>query len=179
MNTNEIEITIPGVYIWVSALTFEQCRPTPVTRIVPKTTYVHLQRCVTLCLEDVICTVSPFLQAEDSVDDDVLNSFCWMYSSFDMPETFQFPCARKKYDGTYLYNTYYQWVSIFLAFNAGLFYIPRCIWLIIEGGLMSYMVKGKLFFHHTWMTGNFRSAEKCVCSSSNEHCMNAFSVAKY
>jgi len=33
--------------------------------------------------------------AEDSVDDDVLNSFCWMYSSFDMPETFQFPCARK------------------------------------------------------------------------------------
>lgn len=82
-------------------------------------------------------------QAEDSVDDDVLNSFCWMYSSFDMPETFQFPCARKKYDGTYLYNTYYQWVSIFLAFNAGLFYIPRCIWLIIEGGLMSYMVKGK------------------------------------
>ena len=96
-------------------------------------------------------------QAEDSVDDDVLNSFCWMYSSFDMPETFQFPCARKKYDGTYLYNTYYQWVSIFLAFNAGLFYIPRCIWLIIEGGLMSYMVKGKqqkifIFFPH--LSGN-------------------------
>ncbi len=83
------------------------------------------------------------LQAEDSVDDDVLNSFCWMYSSFDMPATFTFPCARRtSYDGTYLYNTYYQWVSIYLAFQAGLFYIPRCIWLIIEGGLMSYMVKG-------------------------------------
>ena len=83
-------------------------------------------------------------QAEDSVDDDVLNSFCWMYSSFDMPATFQFPCARKKFDGTYLYNTYYQWVPVFLAFNAGVFYIPRCIWLIIEGGLMSYMVKGEI-----------------------------------
>ena len=49
----------------------------------------------------------------------MLNSFCWMYSSFDMPSTFKFPCTRKTpYDGnhdtTYLYNTYYQWVSIFL-----------------------------------------------------------------
>ena len=88
-----------------------------------------------------------FLQAEDSVDDDVLNSFCWMYSSFDMPSTFKFPCTRKTpYDGnhdtTYLYNTYYQWVSIFLAFQAGLFYIPRCIWLIMEGGLMAFIVNG-------------------------------------
>jgi len=83
---------------------------------------------------------------EDSVDDDVLNSYCWMYSSFDIPDTFNFPCTRKKDNSgvpvTHLYNTYYQWVSIFLAVQAGLFYIPRCIWLIIEGGLMSYMVKG-------------------------------------
>jgi len=80
--------------------------------------------------------------AEDSVDDDVLNSYCWMYSSFDVPNTFNFPCTRKNYEGTYLYNTYYQWVSIFLAVQAGLFYIPRCIWLVIENGLMSYIVKG-------------------------------------
>ena len=70
-----------------------------------------------------------------------------MYSSFDMPSTFKFPCTRKTpYDGnhdtTYLYNTYYQWVSIFLAFQAGLFYIPRCIWLIMEGGLMAFIVNG-------------------------------------
>ena len=70
-----------------------------------------------------------------------------MYSSFDMPSTFKFPCTRKtSYDGnhdtTYLYNTYYQWVSIFLAFQAGLFYIPRCIWLIMEGGLMAFIVNG-------------------------------------
>jgi len=87
---------------------------------------------------------------EDSVDDDVLNSYCWMYSSFDIPDTFNFPCTRKKDNSgvpvTHLYNTYYQWVSIFLAVQAGLFYIPRCIWLIIEGGLMSYMVKGKTKF---------------------------------
>ena len=88
-----------------------------------------------------------YLQAEDSVDDDVLNSYCWMYSSFDVPNTFNFPCTRKNYEGTYLYNTYYQWVSIFLAVQAGLFYIPRCIWLVIENGLMSYIVKGKAKFN--------------------------------
>ena len=77
------------------------------------------------------------------MDNDVLNSYCWMYSSFDVADSFSFPCTRKNYEGSYLYNTYYQWVSIFLAFLAGLFYIPRCIWLIIEGGLMSYMVKGR------------------------------------
>ena len=82
------------------------------------------------------------LQAEDSVDDDVLNSFCWMYSRFDMPATFSGQCTRKKYDGNYMYNTYYQWVPIFLAVQAGLFYIPRCIWLLVEGGLMAYIVKG-------------------------------------
>jgi len=80
--------------------------------------------------------------AEDSVDDDVLNSFCWMYSSFDMPPNFSGPCTRKKYIGSHLYNTYYQWVPIFLAIQAGLFYIPRCLWLMLEGGLMSYIVKG-------------------------------------
>jgi len=80
--------------------------------------------------------------AEDSVDGDVLNSFCWMYSSFDMPPTFSGPCTRKNLVGTHLYNTYYQWVPIFLAIQAGLFYIPRCLWLMLEGGLMSYIVKG-------------------------------------
>ena len=83
-------------------------------------------------------------QAEGSVDDDVLNSFCWMYSSFDMPGQFSGPCFRRKHVSAHLYNTYYQWVPIFLAIQAGLFYIPRCLWLLIEGGLMSYIVKGML-----------------------------------
>ena len=42
------------------------------------------------------------------VKDDVLNSFCWMYSTFDIPESFTGSCARKEQDQTALYNTYYQ-----------------------------------------------------------------------
>ena len=28
------------------------------------------------------------LQADDSVDEEVLNHYCWMYSTFDIPEDF-------------------------------------------------------------------------------------------
>jgi len=51
-------------------------------------------------------------------------------------------CSRKSFDSTNLYNTYYQWVSIFLMVQAIVFYIPRCIWLSMEGGLMNFLVKG-------------------------------------
>jgi hypothetical protein len=33
-----------------------------------------------------------------------------------------------------MYNTYYQWVSIFLIFQSMLFYLPRVMWLMMEGG---------------------------------------------
>ncbi|XP_023324723.1 innexin inx2 [Eurytemora carolleeae] len=81
-------------------------------------------------------------QADDSVDEEVLNAYCWMYSTFDIPPDFKGSCARKTFDRTNLYNTYYQWVSIFLMMQAIVFYLPRCIWLSMEGGLMNFLVKG-------------------------------------
>ncbi len=35
-----------------------------------------------------------------------------------------------------------QWVSIFLVVSAVCFYIPRAIWLMMEGGLMKFLAKG-------------------------------------
>ena len=41
-----------------------------------------------------------------------------------------------------IYNSYYQWVSLFLLLVAVLFYVPRMIWMMMEGGLMKFFGKG-------------------------------------
>ena len=43
---------------------------------------------------------------------------------------------------TIVYNSYYQWVPLYLVFLAILFYLPRMLWLVMEGGLMKFFGKG-------------------------------------
>jgi len=79
-----------------------------------------------------------------SVKDDVLESYCWMYAHFKIPMEYQGPCSGKDQENIEgpVYNSYYQWVPIFLMFTAFMFYIPRCMWLTMEGGLMKFFGKG-------------------------------------
>ena len=58
-----------------------------------------------------------------------------MYSTFNIPREFTGQCARKSQSDNPVYNSYYQWVSLFLIFQAFLFYCPRIIWLMSEGGM--------------------------------------------
>ena len=73
---------------------------------------------------------------------DTLQAYCWMYSQFSFREDFKAKCVKREHDGTTLYNSYYQWVAIFLVASALLFYIPRSLWLLFEGGLMKFLAKG-------------------------------------
>jgi len=83
------------------------------------------------------------------VNEDVLESYCWMYANFRIPADYQGPCSSSlsqtdsfhDVDGP-IYNSYYQWIPIYLIFLAVLFYLPRCIWLMMEGGLMKFFGKG-------------------------------------
>lgn len=77
------------------------------------------------------------------VSDGTLKTYCWMYSSFNIPESFQGKCARKRQSEDVMYNSYYQWVSLCLVGQAVIFYIPRAIWLSLEGGLMKHLAKDK------------------------------------
>eukprot|EP00095_Tigriopus_kingsejongensis_P003608 maker-scaffold49_size462716-snap-gene-0.5 protein:Tk03608 transcript:maker-scaffold49_size462716-snap-gene-0.5-mRNA-1 annotation:"innexin inx2" len=76
------------------------------------------------------------------VNDAVLTSYCWMYSTFNIPLEFKGSCSKREHDGTILYNSYYQWVPIFLITCAVFFYVPRAIWLMCEGGLMKFLSRG-------------------------------------
>lgn len=79
-------------------------------------------------------TLNYSLQPRGGVSDKVLKSYCWMYSSFNIPPSFEGNCARTTQEITPIYNSYYQWVPIFLIFQAFVFYVPRMIWLMLEGG---------------------------------------------
>eukprot|EP00092_Neocalanus_flemingeri_P020605 GFUD01022326.1.p1 GENE.GFUD01022326.1~~GFUD01022326.1.p1 ORF type:complete len:425 (-),score=107.53 GFUD01022326.1:32-1306(-) len=108
--------------------------------------------------------------ADDSVDEETLTAYCWMYSSFDIPVDYKGFCSRRSLDSTSLYNTYYQWVSIFLMVQGILFYLPRCIWLSMEGGLMSFLVKG----HQGREVEDQDEKQKTLLDKYYEHVHNKF-----
>ena len=83
-------------------------------------------------------------QASSGVRDEVLESYCWMYAHFNIPEEYEGPCSGKDQSDMEgpIYNSYYQWVSLFLLLIAVLFYVPRMIWMMMEGGLMKFFGKG-------------------------------------
>lgn len=83
--------------------------------------------------------------ARDGVELTVLQSYCWMYSTTKIPTQYKGACSGgEQNDGnsSIVYNTYYQWVPLYLIFMAFLFYLPRMWWLNIEGGLMKFLCKG-------------------------------------
>jgi len=104
------------------------------------------------------------------VDSGVLNSYCWMYSTFNIPPSFKGSCAKREHDGNTLYNTYYQWVAIFLVVQAVLFYLPRMLWLSMEGGLMKFLVRnarGKII-------EDAEEKRDCLIQTFQEHLHNKY-----
>ena len=74
-----------------------------------------------------------------------------MYASFHIPAEYGGHCTSGSElneegelndGGGPIYNSYYQWISIYLSFMAVLFLIPKIIWTTIEGGVMKFIRKG-------------------------------------
>ena len=79
----------------------------------------------------------------------VLESYCWMYADFNIPEEYSGPCSGKDNEDDEgntrsgnIYNSYYQLVQIYFVILAILFYLPRFVWISMEGGLMKFFAKG-------------------------------------
>jgi len=78
------------------------------------------------------------------VREEVLDSYCWMYAHFHIPKSYQGPCTAtgSEFDReTPLYNSYYQWVPLYLSILAIMFYLPRILWGKMEGGVQKYFSK--------------------------------------
>ena len=107
--------------------------------------YLHL-----LCLSSFLSYSMDWIfnitfQARGGIELDVLESYCWMYSTWNIPREYKGACSGGDQDDdtyTIMYNSYYQWVPLYLIFLAILFYLPRMFWLMMEGGIMKFFGKG-------------------------------------
>lgn len=79
-----------------------------------------------------------------------IDVYCWIHSTFTMPQAHDktigkevaHPGIQNSAGEEMKYYAYYQWVCFVLFFQAALFYIPRWLWKMWEGGLMDTIVLG-------------------------------------
>lgn len=82
----------------------------------------------------------------------VVNTYCWISSTFTMPDAFKRQVGREvahpgianefNDEDAKKYYTYYQWVCFVLFFQAVACYLPKFLWDAIEAGLMRTLVMG-------------------------------------
>merc|ERR1712212_331922 len=96
-----------------------------------------------------------------------VSTYCWVHGTYTlrnlkMDQTRPFTAAEKSYfarmghNGSAhpgiatsdpsknykVYHAYYQWVGFILFFQAILFYLPRYVWKIVEGGRVKFCING-------------------------------------
>lgn len=89
------------------------------------------------------------LMTGDKIPSDVLDAHCWVSSGYTVPKYLDGKVgedvvhpgvggASKPHERKY--HNYYQWVTLFIFFQALLFYMPRYLWKAFEGGKMKMLV---------------------------------------
>jgi len=84
------------------------------------------------------------------INSDLAQDFCWIHGTSYIPPQYQphLKCIVElegvESEDDAPDTAYYQWVTFFMAIQAGAFYAPYYIWSILEGGLMqSFGTDGK------------------------------------
>ncbi|KAH9402133.1 hypothetical protein TYRP_016707 [Tyrophagus putrescentiae] len=123
----------------------------------------------------------------DAIPQSVINTYCWIHTTYTMPKSYykkvgvEVPYPGVDFDANpseSRYHRYYQWVSFVLFFQSTLFYIPRWLWKMWEGGKIQALMmdldvgvcsksekdqKKKLLVdylfhsrgHHNWYAGRY------------------------
>nr|CAD7395185.1 unnamed protein product [Timema cristinae] len=89
--------------------------------------------------DPIICLIS-----KNALRSNLIDSYCWVYSTFTVPRHLKehleglsgSPGVGSYVEGEdeVIYHKYYQWVCFVLFFQAILFYVPRYLWKLWEGG---------------------------------------------
>jgi len=89
----------------------------------------------------------------EEIPNSVMDTYCWIHSTFSVPAApgadktdfapfGMLPESQMEEGQDLRYHKYYQWVCFTLFFQAILFYIPRFLWKMWEGGKLKMLVAG-------------------------------------
>jgi hypothetical protein len=85
----------------------------------------------------------------EAVPQSVINTYCWMHTTYTIPRSLlkkvgvevPHPGIDQVTDSReFRYHSYYQWVCFVLFVQATLFYAPRWLWKLWEGGKLQALV---------------------------------------
>eukprot|EP00096_Caligus_rogercresseyi_P016570 TRINITY_DN927_c0_g1_i1.p1 TRINITY_DN927_c0_g1~~TRINITY_DN927_c0_g1_i1.p1 ORF type:complete len:362 (+),score=85.23 TRINITY_DN927_c0_g1_i1:246-1331(+) len=85
----------------------------------------------------------------EEIPPNVMDTYCWIHSTFSIVDNDRSVSGRDiphrgigpENEEPQQFHKYYQWVCFTLFFQAILFYLPRYLWKIWEGGKMSVLVQ--------------------------------------
>lgn len=89
--------------------------------------------------------------SRDDIPNKLLDSFCWIHGTFSLPTAWHkkigdeipYPGVDKYTPGEKrIYHAYYQWVCFVLFLQGMMFYIPRYLWKMWEGGRIRAIILG-------------------------------------
>merc|ERR1712107_773007 len=111
---------------------------------------------------------NPIHCMSDSVDSGIMNSYCWLHSTYSVDSRYERGLDRNidsykdlcqqgiegqnyamkgvgpdsKENAGHTYHRFYQWVGFMFVLQAGMFYFPRLLWKAAEGGVMKLLTSG-------------------------------------
>lgn len=85
----------------------------------------------------------------DDIPANIIDTYCWIHSTFTLPHAYNrtvgkeipHPGIDKWTPGQpRVFHKYYQWVCFVLFLQAAMFYVPRYLWKLWEGGRLRSLV---------------------------------------
>ncbi|KAI1289666.1 Innexin shaking-B [Halotydeus destructor] len=107
------------------------------------TVIMLLAFCVVVTTKQYVGDPIDCVMGATGVSQSLINTYCWIHTTYTIPSSLHKEVGREvphpgidnTHDVTeYKYHRYYQWVCFVLFFQATLFYIPRWLWKMWEGG---------------------------------------------
>ncbi|CAG2165360.1 unnamed protein product [Oppiella nova] len=125
------------------ATTGTECIDNTVFQLHYKATFVGITGVALIVAYAHIFGAKIYCHGDNHLPSDIVKSFCWQRTEFSFPKPVIHAHNETAHDyDNSKYNSYFKWIYPMLFFQAIWFYIPRYLWIILEGDLCGKLISG-------------------------------------